>query len=52
MPKAAAKDLKSNSKNAHGQMRRPKSWARKAAKKKSAAASGATMRGIVDTELE
>jgi hypothetical protein len=32
-----------------GQMRRPKSWARKAAKKKSAAASGATMRGIVDT---
>eukprot|EP01047_Picozoa_sp_COSAG01_P038292 COSAG01_NODE_3100_length_6587_cov_11.955302_1_plen_151_part_10 len=32
-----------------GQLRRPKSWARKAAKKKSTTASGAGMRGIVDT---
>ena len=32
-----------------GRLRRPKSWARKAAKKKSTTASGASMRGIVDT---
>ena len=32
-----------------GRLRRPKSWARKASKKKSTTASGAGMRGIVDT---